>query len=243
MVMDSLSSRNRLGAMASVILVHLLLGYALLTGLAMDFVRQAGERLNIVEMQEYRQPAPPPESTQSPDPEEEGGAAPPDLRAEATPIVAPEPVIRLPVPPSIAASPDPNQDAASRHGAAETPGPGTGAGGEGTGTGSGAGGNGPGGGALVSRARRIAGDISPRDYPRAARRVRADGIVGARVHVGSDGRVTRCEIVNSSGNADLDTTTCRLIRERFRYRPAMNARGQAVADVAGREQRWWLGRD
>ncbi|RED16568.1 TonB family protein [Parasphingopyxis lamellibrachiae] len=243
MAIENLSSRKRLSAIASVILVHLLLGYALLTGLAMDIVRDAGERLNIVEMQEFRQPAPPPESTQPPDPEEEGGAAPPDLRAEATPIVAPDPVIQLPTPPTIAASPDPNRSAANTQGAAETPGVGTGAGGESTGTGSGAGGNGPGGGALVSRARRIAGYITPRDYPRAARRARAEGTVGARVYVGSDGRVTRCEVVNSSGNADLDATTCHLIRERFRYEPAMNARGQAITDVAGREQRWWLGRD
>ncbi|MGJ8537999.1 MAG: energy transducer TonB, partial [Parasphingopyxis sp.] len=137
MVRQNFSSGNRLGAMASVILVHLLLGYALLTGLAIDMVRETGERLNIVAMQEFRQPAPPPESTQSPDPDEEGGAAPPDLRAEATPIVAPDPVIQPPTPPTIAASPDPNRGAARNQGAAATPGSGTGAGGEGTGRGSG----------------------------------------------------------------------------------------------------------
>ena len=115
MVMENLSSHSRLSAMASVILVHLLLGYALLTGLAMEIVRDAGERLNIVEMREFRSPAPPPESHESPDPEDEGGAAPPDLRAEATPIVAPDPVIRLPTPPTIAASPDsPAESAAAR---------------------------------------------------------------------------------------------------------------------------------
>ncbi|MGP1283227.1 MAG: energy transducer TonB [Parasphingopyxis sp.] len=229
--------------MLAVFIVHFALGVALVTGLSVEILRDAGERLNIVEMREFRSPAPPPESRELPDPEEEGGAAPPDLRAEATPIVAPDPVIRLPTPPTIAASPDPNQGAASTQGAAETPGPGTGAGGEGTGTGRGAGGTGPGGGALVSRARRIAGDITPRDYPRAASRARIEGTVGARVHVGADGRVTRCVVVASSGNADLDTTTCRLIRERFRYEPARNARGEAVPDVAGREQRWWLGRE
>ncbi|NNC72037.1 MAG: TonB family protein [Sphingomonadaceae bacterium] len=223
----------------AVIAVHLALGYALLVGLTVQFLDdEAGGSLTLVDI---ASPAPPPprESQSAPDPLEEGGAAPPDLMAQASPIVAAPPVIPTPSPPAPTV---PIDDAGPAQGAAPIPGPGSGAGGEGNGTGRGAGGGGPGGGALVSYTRRIAGDISPRDYPRSARRARAEGLVGTTVHVGADGRVSRCIITNSSGNAALDETTCRLIRERFRYEPARNARGQAVPDVVGREQRWWLGR-
>lgn len=58
-----------------------------------------------------------------------------------------------------------------------------------------------------------------------------------------DGRVTRCAVTSSSGSPELDAATCRLIEERFRYNPARTVDGDPVADVAGRTQRWWLGRD
>lgn len=223
----------------AVIAVHMLLGYALLVGLSVQFLDR--ETASPMTMIDIAPPEPPAEreSRNAPDPLEEGGAAPPDLTAEASPIIASAPVLPSPTPP---VSPVPNDDSGPAQGAALTPGPGSGAGGEGNGTGRGAGGGGPGGSALVSYARRIAGDISPRDYPRSARRARAEGMVGATVHVGADGRVTRCTVTVSSGNAALDETTCRLIRERFRYEPARNARGEAVPDIVGREQRWWLER-
>ena len=68
-------------------------------------------------------------------------------------------------------------------------------------------------------------------------------IVGANVYIGANGRVTRCVVKISSGNQALDDTTCRLITQRFRYEPARGTDGRPVADIAGWEQRWWLGRD
>ncbi len=226
--------------MLAVAAVHFGIGFILITGLHVSIIQEVGETLNIIEVRDIPPPAPPPpESAQSPDPEEEGAAAPPDPRSEASPVAAPEPLFELPTRNETRAAPDPSDGVESDQGAAEVEGPGTGAGGEGDGTGSGAGGSGSGGGAIVSRARRIAGEILPRDHPQAGSRRRARGTVGARVYVGADGRVTRCQVVNSSGNAELDAATCRLITERFRYEPARNARGQAVPDVAGREQRWY----
>ena len=66
------------------------------------------------------------------------------------------------------------------------------------------------------------------------------GLLG--FEIGADGRVKQCTVIQSSGHADLDATTCRLIKQRFRYRPARDARGNAVPDVKGWKQTWWLER-
>ncbi|MDE0879066.1 MAG: hypothetical protein OSB00_10455 [Sphingomonas bacterium] len=47
-------------------------------------------------------------------------------------------------------------------------------------------------------------------------------------------------MIGSSGVASLDATTCKLVEKRFRYTPARNAAGTAVAEERGWRQRWWL---
>jgi protein TonB len=136
-----------------------------------------------------------------------------------------------------ATTPAQGSDASS--GNAPIAGPGTGAGGTGNGTGSGGRGNGAGGGGGTVL-RLIEGDITGRDYPRAAARAGAQGTVGLRFTVGVNGRVTDCQVTRSSGNADLDETTCRLIKKRFRYAPSRDASGRPYADVVTGEQEWVL---
>jgi protein TonB len=73
------------------------------------------------------------------------------------------------------------------------------------------------------------------DYPAAARAAREQGLVEFRLDVGPNGRVTGCTITQSSGSAVLDSTTCRLMRSRARFTPAVDAGGATVADkVDGR---------
>ena len=84
------------------------------------------------------------------------------------------------------------------------------------------------------------GSISNDDYPASALRARAEGAVIARYVVAADGRVTACEVVTSSGNAALDSTTCSLIQRRFRFRPAINADGKAVEDRKTYRVTWRL---
>jgi TonB family protein len=77
--------------------------------------------------------------------------------------------------------------------------------------------------------------ISNDDYPAEALRNRVEGTVGFQLLVGADGRVTGCNIIQSSGSAILDSTTCRLISTRARFSPARNQQGRPVADkVVGR---------
>lgn len=234
--------RERIGAALAVALFHALLGYALITGLGFEVAAEVGDRLKVFALPE--DPVPPPvedaASAEARKEAEEGAAAPPALEARAAPIVAPPPEVRLEVPPPVvgAAVPGAGNDASA--GAAPLPGPGTGGGGLGSGTGSGRAGEGTGGGGGGVRAQWLKGRFRDADYPRGARRDRAGGTVYARFTVGKDGRPTGCRIMRTSGRADLDAVTCRLIEARFRYRPARDAAGRAVTEELGWKQDWWL---
>ncbi|HWT44276.1 MAG TPA: energy transducer TonB, partial [Sphingopyxis sp.] len=100
-------------------------------------------------------------------------------------------------------------------------------------------GSGTGGG---SKAVWRSGTIRDRDYPREASRAKAGGEVEVRFTIEASGRVSGCRITRSSGDASLDRTTCDLIAERFRFKPATNATGDPVTSQYGWRQTWWLER-
>lgn len=56
--------------------------------------------------------------------------------------------------------------------------------------------------------------------------------------VGVNGRVTRCTVTRSSGVPELDVLTCRLIEQRFVYRPATDRQGRPVPDEVEIEWTW-----
>ncbi|MEO6114375.1 MAG: energy transducer TonB [Sphingomicrobium sp.] len=66
------------------------------------------------------------------------------------------------------------------------------------------------------------------DYPSDAVKREAGGEAEIRVLVGTDGVARECRLVSSSGDAQLDATTCAIFVRRARYRPARNKAGQAV---------------
>lgn len=233
-------TRERIGSAIGVVAVHALLGYALVTGLGQTFVTRASDTLKIFDVSPPPPPTPAPSratSTQA-----EGKAAPANLKAAPSPLVRPPPKVRIETPPPpIAAARVAATGSADRSGASANPGPGTGAGGDGAGTGSGGEGSGPGGG-IATRAQQIAGRIDDSDYPRAARRGRIEGEVYVRFTVETDGRAHGCAVIRSSGNSDLDDTTCRLIEHRYRYRPALDAGGRPVPEERIWKQIWWIER-
>lgn len=237
-------NRDRIKSGIGVAAFHALLGYAFLTGLGFDVARSVSDEMKLFDVSES--PPPPPAKPAPPDVAEakqakpkdpEGAASPANLRDTPSPIVAPPPEIRIEVPSPVIAAPVTGEGSAVSAGAAEVPGPGTGSGGEGTGLGSGTQGSGTGGGGggIGTRARWLRGDIWGSDYPRAT------GTVFLRFVVAPNGRVSECSVTRSSGNPDLDATTCRLIKRRFRYRPARDARGNAIAEVVRGEHVWELG--
>ena len=74
----------------------------------------------------------------------------------------------------------------------------------------------------------LRGRLSDSDYPGDVGEAGLQGTVSVKFLVWTDGRVRRCEVTGSSGNATLDATTCRLIQQRFRYRPSLDAQGRPV---------------
>lgn len=215
--------------------------YLLVLGLAIGARGATGSALKVFGVA----PPPPPRPEKVVPPHRpsyrpSGRAAPPNLRSHATEAVAPVPVVVLPPPPVIVA-PVAFDGAQATQGAADVAGPGTGAGGEGDGTGAGGFGNGDGAGDVPPR--RIRGRIKDSDYPREAADLGAQGAVGVRYVVGVDGRVPSCRVTRSSGNAALDETTCRLIMERFRYKPGHDARGRPFEATIVETEYWILHRE
>lgn len=170
-----------------------------------------------------------------------GRAAPPSLKAEAAPLTEP---LRIVVPPKpIPAAKLPAASVGLNPGAAVQPGPGSGAAGQGTGTGSGTGGNGPGAGSGDgdgggTDADWIGGKIKNGDYPKALREANISGTTQTEVAVGANGRPTACRVIRTSGSRELDATTCRLIMQRFKFKPARNAAGQAIDSHIEYDQEW-----
>jgi protein TonB len=78
------------------------------------------------------------------------------------------------------------------------------------------------------------------DYPAAARAAREEGLVRFTLDVGPNGRVTGCTITGSSGSALLDSTTCRILRSRARFTPALDSAGSPVADQVDGRIGWTL---
>ena len=236
--------RERIKSVAAVAALHLVMGYAFLNGLGVDFARETSEPLRTVEIL----PMPEPDEVIEIVPQkarseaEEGEASPENLHSQSTEIMAPLPEIELPNPPPIVVAPVAGAGVESNAGASDRRGPGTGAGGIGNGLGSGGSGRGTGSG-IGSEARLIRGRIRHGDYPRSAVVEGVGGNVVTRLTVGPDGRVSRCTVTRSSGHGALDETTCRLIQQRFRFEPARNLQGQPIASSFGWQQSWWLERD
>lgn len=69
--------------------------------------------------------------------------------------------------------------------------------------------------------------VSEEDYPAALIRSGVQGGgVSFRLSVGADGRVRGCAVTHSSGSDLLDTTTCRLMVRRARFKPATDPQGR-----------------
>jgi protein TonB len=82
--------------------------------------------------------------------------------------------------------------------------------------------------------------ITIEDYPSAALQARQQGTVRFRLTVSSEGRVTYCTILQSSGHSILDASTCRLMRSRARFTPATDSNGNPVPSSIDEQYTWKL---
>lgn len=188
-----------------VALIHVLIGYLLISGLAISAVQEVVERVTTVDIEE---PEEPPEEPDEPPPEQPQETAPPPPVAPPPPInIAPapppiqtQPTIPPPAPPALVipppapvAPPAPPPPNLAR-------------------------------GATTRNERRWAAQIQE-NYPSRALREETEGTVGVRVTVTADGRATGCQVTASSGSSILDDAACRGMERYARFNPALDASG------------------
>jgi protein TonB len=223
-------SRERFAALAGVALVQLGLGAALLSGFRIDVLRRNELVSRLVEITLPRTPPQLVPIVKARPAVRHSAAAPKAQPKLVGGSPGPQPSHALPAPtPVVAVRPSaPPSGGGNGTGPAIGSGSGGGAGGQGYGAGD------EGGTDLVQ----IAGEIGPSDYPRDLRDRRIGGRVAMVFTVGTNGRVTSCTITRSSGVPELDALTCRLIQQRFRYRPSTDRYGRPIADEVEGEHDW-----
>lgn len=82
--------------------------------------------------------------------------------------------------------------------------------------------------------------VSAADYPASALALRQEGIVVAAFLVDPNGKVTSCNIAQSSGSDALDQRTCEIVIQRFQFSPARTAQGRAVEEWRTQKFSWRL---
>lgn len=206
-------STNRTPAIIVVALLHIALGYALVTGLAYNVAKKAMDDLKTFDVTEEPPPPeeapPPPEKTDTPPPPQIV-APPPLVRTNQTapPIVstpvAPPPVITPRAPPAPPAPP-----------AVRTVPP-------------------------QSVSGNLQGLIRTDDYPASALDREEQGVVAVSLSVGTNGRVTNCSVTSSSGSRTLDSTTCRILSSRAKFTPARDNTGNPTTGTSSARIRWQI---
>ncbi len=207
-------SGNRTAAIIIVAIIQFTLGYAIVTGLAYNVIKHAAENLKTFDVEE--QP-PPPEKPPPP---------PPKQPETPPPVVAPPPIVRTapseaPVIQTAPVAPPPVITPTAPPAPPPPPPP-----------------------AKVTKAQSSRGSlqglITSEDYPDAAIRNNEEGRTTVRLTVGTNGRVTNCDVVSSSGHSDLDRTTCRVLSSRARFTPAKLSNGQPTTDTVTASIVWRL---
>ncbi len=80
--------------------------------------------------------------------------------------------------------------------------------------------------------------LSSRDYPAESLSLGQYGIVSVILYVSPEGKVSACDVTESSGFASLDARTCTLLRLRARFDPAVDTAGAPAAGVYRMANSW-----
>lgn len=213
---DQQMSGNRIAAFIIVAILHVILGYALVTGLAYDVVKKAVQRVTTVDIKEEvkKEEPPPPKKLDLPPPPP-AIAPPPKMtitppQSQITTVTeappAPPPPVIVPPPPS---APPPPRFTPTKATPKGNPG----------------------------------SWANSNDYPSRALREEREGTTRFRVSIGADGRITGCQVTGSSGHSDLDEATCSLVSRRGRFNPAKDGEGQPTTDSWSSAVRWQIPKD
>ncbi|MBU1755793.1 MAG: energy transducer TonB [Alphaproteobacteria bacterium] len=224
---DQQMSGNRVIAIIIVALIHIALGYALITGLAYEAASKMIERVTTIDVEE---PPPPEPEEEPPPPEPQPEAAappppvappppmnistrPPDIRTTVTIPPPSPPRVRIPPPAPPAPRPAPPAPPPPAPSQAR--------------------------GASPRDQGSWAGRIQ-NDYPSRALRQEEQGTVTMRITIGANGRVEACSVSGSSGSSALDEAACRGMQRYARYNPALNAAGDEISSTTTQSIRYVL---
>lgn len=209
---DQQMSKGRVVALGVVIVIHILLGWAFSAGLAPKFVKVILEPMKVSDIKE----TPPPEDEPPPPPEElveiPPYVPPPDLPIELPPPPV-QNVITTQQTVRQVEAPRVTQPAPApvvKPAPVRVP-------------------------AKPSRRNTIGED----DYPSASLRAEEEGITRVRFVVGTNGRVSECSVVQSSGHPRLDQRSCDIIQRRWRFDPATED-GRPVTETKTQNIRWQI---
>ncbi|MFN3551642.1 MAG: energy transducer TonB [Novosphingobium meiothermophilum] len=215
---DQQMSGNKITALIIVAILHVAVGYALVTGLAYEAIKKVKEVTSAVNIEEEKPPEEPP-----PPPPPKQDQPPPPIVAPPPPISfnAPAPQVQtvneappIPAPPAPVALPAPPAPPPPR---------------------------------FTPKAAVPKGNpgnwATSNDYPSRALREEREGTTGFRVTIGTDGKVIDCEITRSSGSADLDEATCSNVRRRARFTPATDGDGNPTTGSYSNSIRWVIPKD
>ena len=216
---DQEMSGNKVAAFVVVALLHLALGYALVTGLAYEGYKAIVKKVTTVDIKKdepkKEEKPPPPKKDAAPPPI----VVPPPLMnintrpppLETTPVpMPPPPVFQLPAPaPAAPAAPPPPRIQPKKAVPKGNP----------------------------------ANWATTNDYPTRALREERSGTTSFRVTVGTDGRVTSCSVTSSSGSPDLDEATCSNVTRRAKFSPATDGEGNPTTDSYSNRIRWVIPTD
>ena len=205
---DQEMSGSRIVSIVIVALIHVLIGYVLVTGLAMSAVKEIVERVTTVDIEE---PEPEPEEELPPPPEPETAPPPPVAPPPAVSVAPNPPPIRTQttIPPPAPPAPRIPPPAPPAPPPAPPPPP--------------------------SQARDATPDGQARwqrriieNYPSRALRREIEGTVGVAVTVGPDGRVSGCRVTRSA-DPILDEAACADMTRYARFNPALDAAGNPTS--------------
>lgn len=210
---QSMSSR-RVVAIGIVALLHAVIGYAFVTGLAYNVVKKVAQDLKTFDVEEE---PPPPEELPPP--------PPPEQKVEPPPVLAPPPIVSVPTvaPPvvqTVREAPPVHITPTAPPAPPPPPKP-----------------------AVASPAKprgNPANWITTDDYPSRALREEREGVTVVAFNITADGRIEDCRVTSSSGSPDLDEATCRNLVRRGRYTPAKGADGNPMPSSDTRRVRWQM---
>ena len=216
---DQEMSGNKIAAFVVVALLHLALGYALVTGLAYEGFKQVMKKVTTVDIKKD-------------EPKKEEKPPPPKKEATPPPIVVPPPIMNINTrPPPLETTPVPQPPTPVQQiqiqapvAVAAPPPP-----------------------RIQPKGAQPKGNpanwATTNDYPTRALREERAGTTGFRVSVGPDGRVTSCSVTSSSGSPDLDEATCSNVTRRARFAPATDGEGNPTSGSYSNRIRWVIPTD